>query len=219
MSDIRLPLLDPRDLDPEQRALYAEITGGPRAEGPQLFALTDAEGRLNGPFNAMLFNPGVGRALQALGSAIRYGTGLTPRTREIAILVVAAAWDSEFERYAHEPVGRAAGLSETEVRALRDVADPGLTDPVEHAAWSVARALSERHSLGGAWYAAARDALGERALFELSTLVGYYATLALQLRLFDVGAPRRPPAPMAGPDGRIAPTERVEQSPDTSQRS
>jgi len=28
--------------------------------------------------------------------------------------------------------------------------------------------------------------LGERALVELSTLVGYYATLALQLRIFRV---------------------------------
>lgn len=38
-------------------------------------------------------------------------------------------------------------------------------------------------------YAELRAALGERALFELSTLVGYYSTLALQLRLFAVPAP------------------------------
>ena len=31
--------------------------------------------------------------------------------------------------------------------------------------------------------------LGERALVELSTLVGYYATLALQMRIFRVPAP------------------------------
>ncbi|MGW2291345.1 hypothetical protein [Streptomyces phaeochromogenes] len=31
--------------------------------------------------------------------------------------------------------------------------------------------------------------VGERALFELATLVGYYSTLALQLRLFHVPAP------------------------------
>jgi 4-carboxymuconolactone decarboxylase len=33
--------------------------------------------------------------------------------------------------------------------------------------------------------------LGTAALFELTTLVGYYATLALQLRVFRVGAPDR----------------------------
>jgi 4-carboxymuconolactone decarboxylase len=34
-------------------------------------------------------------------------------------------------------------------------------------------------------------ALGERGLFELTTLVGYYATLALQLRVF-VGESKNP---------------------------
>jgi 4-carboxymuconolactone decarboxylase len=186
----RLPLLHPDRLSPDQQALYEEITGGPRATGPQLFALTDAEGHLHGPFNAMLTSPRLGGALQALGSAIRFSTGLPPRVRETAILVVAAVWDSAFERYAHEAVGRAAGLTEAELRALREDTDPGFTDPFERAAWSAARTLAASpERLDDTWYAQARAALGESALFELSTLVGYYATLALQLRLFGVPAP------------------------------
>lgn len=189
----RLPLFHPGRLSPEQRALYEEITGGPRAAGPRLFDLTDAHGHLHGPFNAMLTSPRLGGALQALGSAIRFGTGLPPRVRETAILVVAAVWDSAFERYAHEAVGAAAGLTGDELRALREGADPGFTDAFEHAAWSAARTFAARpDGLDDAWYAAARAALGEEALFELSTLVGYYATLALQLRLFDVPAPPTP---------------------------
>lgn len=38
-------------------------------------------------------------------------------------------------------------------------------------------------------YATAREALGETTLVELSTLVGCYSTLALQLRTFRVGRP------------------------------
>src|SRR5437868_1894472 len=41
-------------------------------------------------------------------------------------------------------------------------------------------------------YDTAVTVLGERALVELSTLVGYYATLALQLRIFRVGGPASP---------------------------
>ena len=37
--------------------------------------------------------------------------------------------------------------------------------------------------------------LGEPALVELSALVGYYATLALQMRIFRVPAPSAPPYP------------------------
>nr|BFE70573.1 hypothetical protein GCM10020092_038740 [Actinoplanes digitatis] len=73
--------------------------------GPQLFRLVGADGGLEGPFNAFLLQPRLGLALQALGAAVRYETGLADRAREIAILVVSAASDSAFERYAHEAVG------------------------------------------------------------------------------------------------------------------
>lgn len=70
----RLPLLHPADLDEPQRELYEAIVGGPRGVGPQLFALTDAQGRLNGPFNAMLTAPPLGHTLQQLArlSATRH---------------------------------------------------------------------------------------------------------------------------------------------------
>ncbi|MFE6823391.1 carboxymuconolactone decarboxylase family protein [Streptomyces sp. NPDC057690] len=185
----RLRPLAPAELDPAQRALYAEITGGPRAAGPRHFALTDDEGCLRGPFNAMLLSPGVGRALQELGAAVRYRSGLGPRLRETAILMVAQARDSAFERHAHEAVGAAAGLTDDELVALREGRDPGLSDPVERAAWTFTRALLDGSgALQERAYDTARAALGERTLFELSTLVGYYSTLALQLRLFDVPA-------------------------------
>ncbi|WP_043662492.1 carboxymuconolactone decarboxylase family protein [Streptomyces xylophagus] len=185
----RLRLLNPTELDAEQRELYAEITGGPRAAGPRHFDLTDADGHLRGPFNAMLLSPALGGALQELGSAVRYRTHLTDRTRELAILVVAHAWDSDFERHAHERVGAAAGLTPDELLALREGRDPKLTDLAEQAAWSFTYALaSQRGALNEHQYDSARSALGERALFELSTLVGYYSALALQLRLFDVTA-------------------------------
>ncbi len=54
----------------------------------------------------------------------------------MAILVVGTAWDSTFERYAHESANRAAG------RTL--AAEPG--------------------SLNDAWYTGARAAQGEKVL-------------------------------------------------------
>ena len=46
-----------------------------------------------------------------------------------------------------------------------------------------------RGDLDDAEYREAVDHLGTAGLFELLTLVGYYATLALQLRVFRVPAP------------------------------
>lgn len=192
MSDarpVRLPKLEIDALDPLRRALYDTIVGGPRARGPRLFTLTDDAGRLEGPFNAMLLSPALGGPLQALGSAVRYGSALTDRAREIAILVVAARWDSAFERHAHEAVGRSVGITEDELAALRDGRYEVLADADERLVATTADALADRSDLTDSEFAAARDGLGLELLFELTTLVGYYATLALQLRVFRVGPP------------------------------
>jgi 4-carboxymuconolactone decarboxylase len=160
-----------------------------RAAGTAAVALTDAEGRLVGPFGPMLLSPPVGGALQALGAAVRYSSVLTDRVRELAVLAVAHHWDSAFERYAHEALGRHAGLTEGELDALRDARDPDLEDEAESVALLTVRALLERGDLDDDEHARACDLLGERALFELLTLVGYYGTLALQLRVYRIGTP------------------------------
>jgi 4-carboxymuconolactone decarboxylase len=185
----RLAKLSPAELSPDQRRLYAAITGGPRASGRRPFPLTDSDGGLEGPFNAMLLQPAVGSALQALGAAIRYQGTLAPRTREFAVLIVAAHWDSDFEQYAHEAVGRAAGLTEDELARIRAGAELELTDAAERAAVRACRALVRDGDLDDDEYQAAVGVLGAAGLFELTTLVGYYITLAIQLRAFRVGAP------------------------------
>ncbi len=187
-SGARLPKLEPSSLDDEQRSLYDAIAGGRRAQGPPLFRLADEGGCLEGPFNAFLLQPRLGSALQALGAAVRYETGLDDRCREIAILVVAAHWRSDFEWYAHEAVGRAAGLGDAELAAVRDGRHAALAGR-EAAVAGAAAALAARGDLDDAEYREAAERLGAAGLFELLTLVGYYATLALQLRVFRVPAP------------------------------
>ena len=184
----RIAKLVPPELNVDQRAVYESITGGPRGRGPQAFRLTDDAGGLEGPFNAMLLSPDVGRALQALGAAVRYGSGLSDRSREIAILVVAHHWDSDFEIYAHEAVGIALGLSEHELTLVGQGRADELADDTERIVARTAVALAQRGDLDDSEYAAAA-ALGDAALFDLTTIVGYYATLALQLRVYRVTAP------------------------------
>jgi 4-carboxymuconolactone decarboxylase len=185
----RLAKLMPTELTPDQRAVYDSITGGPRAHGPQRFRLVDAGGGLEGPFNAFLLRPQVGQALQALGSAVRFETTFTDRAREIAILVVAVGCGSDFEWYAHAALGRAAGLTDTELADLGEGRFGGFVDETERTVARTVHALVERGDLDDARYAGAIDVLGEPGLFELLTLVGYYQALALQLRVFRVSPP------------------------------
>ena len=178
----RLPRLTPESLTPARRALYDQITGGPRANSA--FPLTGADGALEGPFNAMLLQPALGEALQSLGAAIRYATSLPARSTEIAVLTVARVRDCAFEREAHEAVARRTGFSEAELSALRR--GDAFGDGNDRLVAATAAALAERGDLTDDEFAAARDRLGLEAVFELTTLVGYYSTLALQLRAFRV---------------------------------
>lgn len=196
----RLPLLPPGLLSERQRAVYDALTGGPRGDRPPAFRLTDGAGRLYGPFNAMLYSPAVGMPLQELGAALRFHTTFTRREREIAILVVAAHWRSDFEWYAHQGVARRAGLTDGELEALRTGRAPLLADARERVVYEAARQLAAEHDLTDAVHTEAVATLGRTALVELVTLVGYYAALALQMRAFRVGVPDGEPAPEWGSD-------------------
>ena len=89
----------------------------------------------------MLHSPAVGSALQAVGAAVRYRSVLSDRVRELAILAVAAHWNSDFELYAHVPLARHAGLTEAEVAGLVAGAEVPFEDPAERVVLRVVRAL------------------------------------------------------------------------------
>ncbi|GAA1507333.1 hypothetical protein GCM10009788_09120 [Nocardioides humi] len=179
-------------LGPEARRLYDALTSGPRATGEQPFPLTDADGALHGPFGLMLLQPGVGGPLQELGAAIRYQGELTAREREIAILAVAAATGSGFEAWAHARVAAAIGMDAAEIAAVADGTFAG-ADERERLCHDLARRLVHERTLDDAGFEQASAALGRADLLELVVLVGYYATLALMMDVFDVGLPDESP--------------------------
>lgn len=178
----RQPHLRPDQLDAEQAAVYRDITEGPRGGGG--FALVDGDGALRGPFGGFLLSPRLGDALQRLGAAVRYEGSLSDRCRELSILTVAAFHRSDFERVAHEAVGRTVGLSEEEMAAAHD-GTLLAGDPTERACLRLVRALLQGDVDDGTWSACVPP-LDPATVFELTTLVGYYSTLALQMRVLRV---------------------------------
>ncbi len=190
----RLPDLRPEALSAEQRALYESIAGGDRARDAS-FRLTEADGSLVGPFAALLLSPAVGDAVQSVGAAIRFGCGLSSLVREVAILSVAAHRRSPFEWWAHEPIGRRAGLSDAQIAALHAGETPAFEDETAAATYAFCRALIAAGRPDDASYEAAREALGLDGVMELVTLVGYYTLLAQLMETFDIGVPSGEPSP------------------------
>ncbi|MPZ63603.1 MAG: carboxymuconolactone decarboxylase family protein [Propionibacteriales bacterium] len=183
----RLPLLSPDELQADQRALYESIAGGPRATGP--FALVDDEGRLMGPFNALLHAPGIGAAVERLGVALRFEGTLDARTRELVICAVAAHWASDYEWRAHSRVARSVGVAPAELTALQERRVPDGLSAAEASALRLAGALLGDRAVGADVYDEVVAHHGHEGVVELGILVGYYQLLAGVLAAADVPAP------------------------------
>lgn len=201
----------PDDLDETQRSLYEAIAGGPRAGGP--FRVTDEEGRLLGPFDALLLAPGIGDAVQRLGAALRFAGALPARTRELVICAVAAHWRSRYEWYAHSRVGRAVGLTEEELGAVLAHDVPVTATPEEGSALRLAEALLGPRRVPAEVYARAVDHHAPAGVVEITVVVGYYQTLAGLLEAFAIGAPE--PAPFDAEVSEHEDVPRVDEGPGT----
>jgi 4-carboxymuconolactone decarboxylase len=178
------------ELTPEQRTLWEAITGGPRAAAHGgAGALLDADGGLLGPFNAWLYSPAVGTPASALGEAVRFGCSFGRRLTEVAIVVAAAHWRSNFEFWAHSRYALDEGVDRRFLDGLAagDEVEPEADD--ERVVVRVCRELFTTTRLTDDTYAAAAELLGEAGLVELVTLLGYYTVVALNLNAFRVGLP------------------------------
>ena len=196
----RFPLLAPQELSDQQRDLYGAIAGPPRGNGP--FSIVDEAGRLNGPFNALLFSPAIGNAVQALGGVLRFGGSLPDRTRELVICAVAAELDSAYEWYAHSRVATSVGISVTELKTLHDGGLPDTLAADESAALVLTRALLRGTAVGQEIHAAALEHFGHGGITELTVLVGYYRLLAGILAAGEIPVP-----PAAAGEPHTRPTD------------
>ena len=179
--------------------------GGALSEAPDA---TPRPGRLRllGPFNALLYAPGIGDAVQRLGAALRFEGSLPARTRELVGCAVAAHWESGYEWYAHSRMARAAGVSDEELDQVRQGATPAGLAPEDSAALRLAGALLRDRAVDEAGYADAVTRHGEAPGAEIALLVGYYQALAGLLATVDVPAPVDPhPPPLGGPGPLSAP--------------
>lgn len=192
MTD-RVPPLAAADMTAEQREFYDRYATGRRVGAGAAFPLVDADGHLMGPPAVWVHSQPLGLALEQFGYAIRYQLHLPRRAQEMAILMVAQHHRSDFERFAHARAGAKAGLTDADLAALDEGAAPALHTEQERAVYEATRRILDTGSLEADEYRRLADALTVAGLFELVTLIGYYAMLATQLSVFDI----QPPAPSA----------------------
>ena len=185
----RIRPLDLTSASDAQLRVRRAIIEGPRSQGPRDFALTNPDGSLAGPFDALARAGDLGLAVQRVGEAIRFKGKLDPQAREIAILVVAQTWACVFEWHAHEAVARRLGIDDATLDALASGRKPDDLTPHLSAVHDVVAELARTTQLSDKTFAASRPHLDDDALIELLILVGYYTLLAGLLNGLHVGLP------------------------------
>lgn len=188
----------PQDLDEDARRVRDEILSGPRGTVPGQFPLVADDGSLVGPFGVFLFSPAIGGPLQQLGAALRAGSQLSMRERELATLAIAARLDSAFELRAHAPLARSAGITDDEMRAV--LAGDALPDPKEQALLEFARANASEVA-PHAEFDRLCEHYNRQQTFEITALVAYYRGLASMLELNRIAMPHLPQDPVLDGEG------------------
>lgn len=172
----RISELNPAEMDTAQKAVYDSILAGPR-------------GSARGPFHAWLHSPELAERAQHLGAFCRFSTSLAPALSELAILVVARHWRSQFEWYAHAPMALEAGISEAVIEAIRCHQEPDLVEPDQRVVYTFVGQLLRDRTVDQNLYDQAVAALSERGLVDLVGIVGYYCLVSATLNVFEMPLP------------------------------
>lgn len=172
----RISLPTPETMAPDQRRVYDRIVSGRR-------------GKIQGPLRAALHSAELADRWQALGELLRYNTTLPPRLSEIAILVTGRACRSPFEWYAHRLESEKIGIERSIIEAILTGDVPSGMSDDDALVHQYAVELNRTKSVSDATYARTLAQFGERAVVELTALVGYYTMVAMTLNAHEIPLP------------------------------
>ena len=171
----RITLLAPSQMTDDQRRVYDATRSGRR-------------GRVPAPLIAWLVSPALAERAQKLGEFVRYETTLPPRLSELAILLVAHHWASQYEWFAHEPEALKAGVDAAVVNDIAAGRRPRFEKDDERVVCDFVTTLHETRSIPEGLYRTTVAALGEQGVVELVGLLGYYTLISMTLNVFEIDA-------------------------------
>ncbi|HJS73528.1 MAG TPA: carboxymuconolactone decarboxylase family protein, partial [Vicinamibacteria bacterium] len=158
------------ELTPEQKIMIDDLLAGSRSS-------------LGGPFNALLRSPEMGNHAQKLGEYVRFKTSVPKRLNEMAILMTARFWSSQYEWYAHEKLAREAGLGAEVIADLHAGRRPARLKPDEAVVYDFCAELRDRRRVSDGTFAAAVNLLGEKGVVDLIANMAYYDLVSMVLNV------------------------------------
>ena len=163
----RFPGLTYDEMTPEQKTLTDRALAG--------------RGTI-GTFNILLRSPGLSEAIRGTAGG-RAGSPLTQKQAELAIIINARYWTTQFEWMVHHRSAVQAGVSEATVAAIAEGRRPMSMPRDEEVVYNFVRELLKTKQVSDPTFAAAKAMLGERGIVDLIGLVGFYQATSLMMNV------------------------------------
>jgi 4-carboxymuconolactone decarboxylase len=174
-SRSRLPLPKREALDEQGKRVYDSVLDPKR---PTLAGF-------QGPAGIWLHSPRVGEPFREMNRILRNEVLLAPALRELAILVTAREFDSQFEWTAHEPVALKEGLDPKVLDVVKFRGPVPAVPEKEAAIIAFGRELFRDRKVRAETYAHMVRVFGQAAVVNITALMANYAFTAVMLTAFD----------------------------------
>src|SRR5262245_40111468 len=183
----RFAPLSYQTMNPEQKKMFEDLISGARRGAPA-------------PFNVLLRSPEMGNLVQQFGASMRFHSSMPPKLNELAIIITARHWTSQYEWYAHRRAAANAGLNESIIQAIATGKRPTGMQPDEEAVYTFCTELLTTKQVSDKTFEATKAKFGERGVVDLIGVTGYYQLVSMLLNtdkypLPDGVAPELKPLP------------------------
>jgi 4-carboxymuconolactone decarboxylase len=164
----RFPPLTYQSMTPPQKKMFEDLISGERRGAA-------------GPFNVLLRSPEMGNLAQQFGASMRFHSSMPPKLNELAIIITARHWSSQYEWYAHRRAAATAGLNEAIIQAIATGRRPTGMQPDEETVYNFCTELLTTKQMSDKTFEATKARFGERGVVDLIGVTGYYQLVSMLL--------------------------------------
>jgi 4-carboxymuconolactone decarboxylase len=150
-----------------------------------------------GPFAVMLRVPELMDLSFKWRQHVQARSALSQKQAEFIILLTAREWTQQYEWNAHYPAAIQAGLPAELVTAIAEGRRPERMDEELTILYELCGELQHHHSVSDATYVRALAKFGEPGIVEATSMVGYYAMLAMVMNTARTPVPGGAKPPLA----------------------
>ena len=150
----------------------------------------------SGPGYVMINSPEMRKRANHLVFYFREESELPQNIQEIAMIMTARAKDCQYIWFAHAARAREEGIPDAFVDALREKKSLPKLAGAEQIVVDYATELFGTNRVSAATFKSALEHFGAQLLTELTTMMGYYSMLALNVNAFEVDVPPGGEAPL-----------------------